>query len=198
MTRINVRLTWAISIPHQNNYLSVFSMKISVSWSEQLSRKCMISLIIDVWKKASITASATFGHSAWRRRPPTPLASGAEVLWPRTEAAGVADALIKARNWAWCARCYGKNILSEYAINMTACFTIDNIELRATAELLCTTHWEDIIHAFLMTSMILPLCHWTLLLQKYDWSNKSFLQLIIVTCWDVTPCWLHSRSIRRH
>jgi hypothetical protein len=28
--------------------------------------------------------------------PPIPLASGAEVLWPRTEAAGVADAMIEA------------------------------------------------------------------------------------------------------
>ena len=33
--------------------------------------------------RASITASATFGHSECHRSPRTPLASGAEVLWPR-------------------------------------------------------------------------------------------------------------------
>ena len=45
---------------------------------------------------ASITASATCGHSAGHRSPRTPLSSGAEVLWPRPEATGVADAMIEA------------------------------------------------------------------------------------------------------
>src|SRR2546427_11712377 len=47
---------------------------------------------------ASITASATCGHSAGHRSPRTPLSSGAEVLWPRPEVIGVADTMIEARN----------------------------------------------------------------------------------------------------
>jgi hypothetical protein len=35
---------------------------------------------------------------------------------------------------------YCKNILSEYAINVTAYFTIDTIEPRALVEFLCMTH----------------------------------------------------------
>ena len=42
-------------------------------------------------------------------------------------------------NCGWCARWAGKNILSEYAINVTAYLTIDTIEPRAIAECLCTT-----------------------------------------------------------
>ena len=47
---------------------------------------------------ALITASATCGHAAGHRSPRTPLASGVAVLWPRTEARGVADAMIEADN----------------------------------------------------------------------------------------------------
>ncbi len=46
---------------------------------------------------ASITASATCGHSAGHRSPRTPPTSGAGVPWPRPEAPGVADALIEGR-----------------------------------------------------------------------------------------------------
>src|SRR5439155_12010825 len=49
---------------------------------------------------ASITASATCGHSAGHRSPRTPLSSGAEVLWPRPGATGVADAMIEAEHSA--------------------------------------------------------------------------------------------------
>src|SRR2546428_2948396 len=41
--------------------------------------------------------SPTCGHSECHRNLQTPISSGAEVLWPRTEGAGVADALIEAR-----------------------------------------------------------------------------------------------------
>src|SRR5215470_18480976 len=45
---------------------------------------------------AAITAAATYGPTASRRHPRTLLAANAEVLVPRTEAAGVADAMLKA------------------------------------------------------------------------------------------------------
>ena len=45
---------------------------------------------------AAITAAATYSPAASRRHPRTLLAANAEVLVPRTEAAGVADAMLKA------------------------------------------------------------------------------------------------------
>jgi len=59
------------------------------------SRKAMKQSFI-TQEAASITASATCGHSAGHWSPRTPLASGAGVLWPRPEAIRVADAMIEA------------------------------------------------------------------------------------------------------
>src|SRR6266705_1455731 len=46
--------------------------------------------------QVAITASATCSHSEGPWSPRTPLSSGAEVLWSRTEAPGMADTMLEA------------------------------------------------------------------------------------------------------
>src|SRR5712691_4746222 len=71
-------------------------------------------------RQALITASATCGHAAGHRSPRTPLASGVAVLWPRTEARGVADAMIEARR-RW---------LIFQEAHLGAHFRLDDLQIR--------------------------------------------------------------------
>src|SRR5262249_25331565 len=64
------------------------------SWSPYTLRPMVDHYVTEV--QAAITASATYGHAEGHRRPRTPLASGAAVLWSRPEAPGIAEAMLEA------------------------------------------------------------------------------------------------------